>query len=129
MTAQRCNGLDPAYPRLTCYRTKGHGGPCEFTDAVGEAWRRRALAAEHKVEAIKARHTLEVVAQGTPGDPDDPPDQFYICRQCSNRYGTGLEVQGWPCPDIAALDAAGLGLSATIFPPAAVVTTTSSNRR
>ena len=51
--AERCNGMDPAYPGLKCYLDKGHDDhPCEFTDAVGEQWRHRALIAEAEVTKL-----------------------------------------------------------------------------
>jgi hypothetical protein len=45
--AERCNGTDPAYPGLKCYLDKGHEDSfiedCEFTDAIGEHWRKIAM--------------------------------------------------------------------------------------
>lgn len=64
-SAARCNGLDPAYPGLTCYLPPKHSSECEFTDAIGEVWRTRALLAEGMVREWRVWFPLDAVGWET----------------------------------------------------------------
>ena len=74
-----CGGRDPAYPGLTCYLDSGHLDECEFTDARGREWRRRAMVAEEQVKAWQGyfhintdhwRDTLEYAVVALEGSDD-----------------------------------------------------------